>query len=165
LGKDRRVTMNETYDEIKELDNKLPIGWFLFFIGVIVWGAYYIFSFTPEISGWKQTAGIQEQTAKQTETPQAGSKANPFSKDPKVAAEGAVIFKDNCAACHGEDLKGGVGPNLTGVLKYGETDEAKFETVSDGRPNGMPAFEQQLGKDRIWKVLAYVDSVRAKGKP
>jgi mono/diheme cytochrome c family protein len=28
----------------------------------------------------------------------------------------------------------------------------------------MPAFEQQLGRDRIWKILAYVDSVREYGK-
>ena len=28
----------------------------------------------------------------------------------------------------------------------------------------MPAFETELGRDRIWKVLAYVDSVREYGK-
>jgi hypothetical protein len=28
----------------------------------------------------------------------------------------------------------------------------------------MPAFEAELGRDRIWKVLAYVDSVREYGK-
>lgn len=155
--------MTETYDDIKELDNKLPRGWFLFFIGVIICGVYYILSYTPGISGWTQTKGIQLQAAKATESPEGLSKGNPYAGDPKVAAEGAVIFKDNCAVCHGDDLKGGVGPNLTAALNYGETDEAKLETVSKGRPGGMPPFEQQLGKDRIWKVLSYVDSIRQKG--
>jgi len=28
----------------------------------------------------------------------------------------------------------------------------------------MPGFETELGRERIWKVLAYVDSVREYGK-
>jgi cytochrome c oxidase cbb3-type subunit 3 len=60
-------------------------------------------------------------------------------------------------------LKGDVGPDLTGHFKYGETDGRKYESIAKGRPGGMPAFGEQLGRDRIWKVLAYIDSVREYG--
>ncbi|MCL5022787.1 MAG: hypothetical protein M1497_05410 [Nitrospirae bacterium] len=53
---------------------------------------------------------------------------------------------------------------MTDHLKYGETDDKKYQSIAKGTPNGMPAFEQQLGRDRIWRVLAYVDSVREYGK-
>jgi mono/diheme cytochrome c family protein len=89
---------------------------------------------------------------------------NPYERDGKAAAEGKGIYLEKCADCHGKDLKGGDGPSLVGHLKYGEEDGKKFESISKGRGGGMPAFETELGRDRIWKVLAYVDSVREYGK-
>lgn len=155
--------MQENAEYIKELHNGIPRGWLLFFIGVIAWGFYYIYSFTPEFSGWKQTKAIDEQAVFEKVEPSSPLKENPYEKDPKAVAEGQKIYAENCSACHGERLNGGVGPDLTSHLKYGETDDIKFQSISSGRPNGMPPFEQSLGKHRIWKVLAYVDSVREYG--
>lgn len=40
--------------EREDTKKKLPIGWLLLLIGLIVWGIFYIISYTPEISGWSQ---------------------------------------------------------------------------------------------------------------
>ena len=40
--------------EAKETSRKLPVGWVLLFWGLIVWGAYYLWSYTPGLGGWSQ---------------------------------------------------------------------------------------------------------------
>ncbi len=151
-------------DGIKEAHNKIPRGWLIFYISLIVWLVWYIFSFTPEISGWSYYKIYEEEMKKAQATKVEIPTENPYEHNEKAIAEGKNIYITNCAVCHGDDLKGGVGPDLTGHLKYGETDDKKFETIAKGRGGGMPPFEQQLGRDRIWKVLAYIDSVREYGK-
>lgn len=49
----------EDIDRIEDMERedtktKLPIGWLLLFIGLIVWGIFYSITYTPEISGWSQ---------------------------------------------------------------------------------------------------------------
>lgn len=51
--------MVQDIDRIEDMERedtkeKLPIGWLILFIGLIVWGIFYIISYTPEISGWSQ---------------------------------------------------------------------------------------------------------------
>lgn len=151
------------FDDIKEEHNKIPRGWLLFFFGVIAWLIYYIFSFTPQISGWSYYDKFEKEAKEVQEVAKVIPTENPYEHNDKAIAEGKVIYSENCSACHGDDLKGGVGPDLTGHLKYGETDDKKYQSIADGRGGGMPPFGQQLGRDRIWKVLAYIDSVREYG--
>ncbi|MBN6186935.1 cytochrome c [Aneurinibacillus sp. BA2021] len=48
-----------------------------------------------------------------------------------------AIFQGKCISCHGQNLEGGVGPNLTKVgSKYKSADEIKT-VILKGR-NGMP---------------------------
>ncbi len=85
---------------------------------------------------------------------------NPYEGNPKAAQEGAQIFKSNCKVCHGEGGKGDICPNLTvKQKKYGDSDADLFQTVSKGRPGGMPTWENILGPDRIWKVITYIRSI------
>ncbi|MBI5419061.1 MAG: c-type cytochrome [Deltaproteobacteria bacterium] len=153
-------------EELREFErhNKAPRAFLVFFFALIAWGVYYIARYTPEISGWSQYRVLEKETADARKAAPAGAmRENPYEMDPKAIVEGRVIFGENCSGCHGKDLKGGVGPDLTAHLKYGESDDKKYETIAGGRPNGMPSFEAQLGRERIWKVLAYVDSVRERG--
>lgn len=151
------------HDEIREENNRIPMGWKLFFGGVIIWMVYYIIAFTPEISGWTQYAKLEKAMRDQTPPATAREHAavNPYVGDEAATGEGEALYGQNCAVCHGDDLKGGVGVDLTGQLSYGETDALLFESVANGRPGGMPPFLQQLGRDRIWHVLAYVSSKRS----
>ncbi len=157
--------MHKQFDDVPEDGHSgIPKGWLLTYFGVIIWGIWYIWAFTPELAGWSQQASYEQaaETVKKEEKPVLYE--NPYEKDPKAIEVGRGLFADNCAVCHGEDLKGGVGPDLTAHLNYGETDKDKYISIFEGRPGGMPGFGDQLGRDRIWKVLAYVDSVREYGK-
>ncbi len=74
-----------------------------------------------------------------------------------VIDEGAKIFIERCSACHGPEGKGDIGPDLTdSEWKYGGTDEDLFETISNGRPGGMPAWKNELSEKKIRKVISYI---------
>ncbi|MBI2353689.1 MAG: cbb3-type cytochrome c oxidase subunit II [Deltaproteobacteria bacterium] len=93
---------------------------------------------------------------KAARTTVAGDIKNPFRDDRSVLAEGKSIYDKECAQCHGNDLKGGVGPSLAD-LKQSEAD--MFKIVFSGSPaGGMPAFGDILGKERVWKVVTYLKS-------
>ncbi len=150
-----------------EHHNRVPRGFLVLLFALAAWGAYYIAAYTPEISGWSQYDALSRDLRADREKA-AGASAkmteNPYERDEKAVAEGKILYAGKCADCHGADLKGGDGPSLTDHLKYGEQDGQKYESIAKGRPGGMPPFETDLGRDRIWKVLAYVDSVREYGK-
>ena len=40
--------------EAKETSRKIPVGWSLLFWGLIVWGAYYLWTYSPALGGWRQ---------------------------------------------------------------------------------------------------------------
>jgi mono/diheme cytochrome c family protein len=150
-----------------ERHGKVPRGFLVLLFGLIAWGVGYIAAYTPEISGWSQYKVFSEEAeADKAKAAAVSAKMaeNPYERDPKAVAEGRVIYAEKCAGCHGADLKGGDGPSLSGHLQFGEEDREMFEWVARGRPGGMPAFENDLGRDRIWKVLAYVDAVREYGE-
>jgi cytochrome c oxidase cbb3-type subunit 3 len=145
----------------QEGHNKIPRGWLAFFAGMIVFVLVYVAQFTPAISGWsfykeyeaEMKAG-QKAAASATVDP-----ARYIGKADAIAA-GKSEFEANCAACHMADASGGIGPNLKIALKYGSTPDKIFESVAKGRPNGMPPFQQQLGTDKLLKVVAFIESLR-----
>ncbi len=154
--------MSDTFRDM-ERHNKVPRFFLVFFFALAAWGVYYVARYTPQISGWSQYDVLKKETeAARAAAPAAVSHENPYENDPKAIAEGARLYEEDCAGCHGKALKGDVGPDLTGHLAYGETDSAKYESIAKGRPNGMPAFETQLGRERILRLLAYLDSIREK---
>ncbi|MCD8493495.1 MAG: hypothetical protein LRY50_03290 [Geovibrio sp.] len=48
----------------KDTEHKLPLGWLVLFIGLILWGVYYFAMYTPAISGWTQEKAYQESIEK-----------------------------------------------------------------------------------------------------
>lgn len=73
-------------------------------------------------------------------------------------AEGATLFAENCASCHGENAQGmqDIGaPNLTDLgWIYGGDDQTMFETIYAGRQGWMPAWEDRLTvPDRMMLTL------------
>lgn len=78
-------------------------------------------------------------------------------------AEGEKLYKANCVACHGADGKGNqaIGSaNLTdNIWLYGGDRATIRQTLRFGRAGQMPAWEQQLGEQRINLLAAYVYSL------
>ena len=45
--------------EAKETSRKLPVGWLVLFWGLIVWGAWYLWAFSPWSTGWTQAQDLE----------------------------------------------------------------------------------------------------------
>lgn len=79
------------------------------------------------------------------------------------ATEGAAIYADNCAACHGETGKGDIAqgaPNLTdGIWLYGGDRATLIQTVHGSRRGMMPAWGERLSDAQIKEVAIYVHSL------
>ena len=96
---------------------------------------------------------------------EAAESKNPYAGNRAAGEEGEKIFQENCRPCHGEKGAGGVGPKLaTTAHKYGGSDADLFASIAGGRPGGMPAFLPQLGKERIWKAVAYIRHLEREGR-
>ena len=40
--------------EAKDTSHTIPVGWSVLFWGLIAWGAYYLWAYTPALGGWQQ---------------------------------------------------------------------------------------------------------------
>jgi cytochrome c oxidase cbb3-type subunit 3 len=85
---------------------------------------------------------------------------NPYANDMAAVKAGNDLFVGmNCAACHGYDLKGGMGPDLTDTYwRYGGSPADVYKSIFEGRPQGMPAWGRSIPPAQIWKLVAYVQS-------
>ena len=92
---------------------------------------------------------------------------NPYAHDLSVLGEGRRLFNwYNCSGCHGDHAGGGMGPSLRDSLwYYGGTDADIFATITEGRQHGMPAWGSKIPSDQIWKLVAYVKSLRTPNEP
>ncbi len=74
------------------------------------------------------------------------------------ATHGAAIFKDKCAACHGPNGEGLVGPKLHDPALLAQFDDAWFrDTITNGRPSkGMPTWGTVLSPQDINDVIAFL---------
>lgn len=83
--------------------------------------------------------------------------------DAALAAQGATVFADNCAACHGEAGTGDRAqgaPNLTDAIWLWGGDAATIrETVTRARFGVMPAWTGKLSEADIRAVASYVHSL------
>jgi cytochrome c oxidase cbb3-type subunit 3 len=50
-------------------------------------------------------------------------------------------------------------PLMDKEWRYGSEPQAIFETIMNGRPNGMPAFSGRIAEYQVWQLVAYVRSV------
>lgn len=76
-------------------------------------------------------------------------------------SEGEKLYNAfNCSGCHSPRGGGGMGPPLADSLWiYGHEPENIFQSIVQGRPNGMPAFRGRIGNPEVWKLVAYVRSM------
>jgi cytochrome c551 len=58
--------------------------------------------------------------------------------DTAAAGDAEKIYSQKCSSCHGGDLKGGMGPDLTAVGASKSKDEIAG-IIKDGTDGGMPA--------------------------
>jgi len=86
---------------------------------------------------------------------------NPYAGNARARDEGAKLFVAyNCIDCHGADGSGAMGPSLAdGRWHFGGTDAEVYESIYQGRPEGMPAWGTLIAPDQVWRLVTYVQSL------
>ncbi|MDR4949449.1 cytochrome c551 [Neobacillus cucumis] len=68
----------------------------------------------------------------------SSTKKDTGTTDTSNASDAQKIFEQKCSSCHGGDLKGGMGPDLTKVgSKYSKAEI--LDILKNGKSGGMPA--------------------------
>jgi cytochrome c oxidase cbb3-type subunit 3 len=118
---------------------------------------YYLFS------GWSSQAEFEQiKEAKQKQMASGQPVPGAHREGPAVdyIAAGKKEFAAHCAVCHGPEAKGGIGPDLTRKeFKFGRTEQAISQSISDGRPGGMPGFKNDLSHEKLESLVKYILSL------
>lgn len=164
------ILLHHDYDGIRELDNHLPPWWVNMFILTIIWAVGYMWYYHWGGAGLNQAEQYKKEVEKaQKEIAVAlAGKAEAIDESNVVAltesgalGEGELIYKNACAACHGTNGEGTVGPNLTDEnWIHGGGIKNIFKTVKYGVPEkGMIAWASQLQPADMQKVSSYILSL------
>ena len=83
-----------------------------------------------------------------------------FEGNKLAIADGKELFSEmNCNGCHFNG-GGGMGPALmSGNWRYGGRIEQIYESIAQGRPNGMPSWQFLLQPTLMWELAAYVQTL------
>jgi hypothetical protein len=89
---------------------------------------------------------------------------NPYEGGKRAIASGGQLFVAyNCLDCHGADGSGAMGPSFQdGRWHFGGSSGDVFESIYQGRPDGMPAWGGRISNEQIWMLTAYVRSLSSK---
>lgn len=92
----------------------------------------------------------------------AMSGADTIVYDTASLARGRAIYAQACVACHGQDMRGGVGLNLVdGDWKHGASREEILSNIKNGFPDlGMTGFESLYNDEELGDVVDYIRSRR-----
>lgn len=166
------VMLDHDYDGIKELDNVLPPWWVYLFYGCVIFAVVYLVRFHV-IGDYTQAEEYQQEVAQAEIEHQEYLKTAPdlvsvenveLLTDDASLAEGKKVFEaNNCFSCHGQNLQGGIGPNL--VDKYwinGGGVKEVFALISDGSAKNpvMAPWKDVIKPSDIQKLSSYILSMQ-----
>ena len=173
-----RVIAGHKYDGIREYDNPMPGWWTAIFLITIAFAPLYVLG--VHAFDWIDDYGddLVEAQAELAEIREVYASTGPafktdpgalaeYAADPAFAEAGAVTFQSICAACHGEQGQGLIGPNLTDAYWiHGGSPEDIYRVISEGvLEKGMPAWDGQLSEEEQAEAMVYVLSLQGTDPP
>ncbi len=159
------VLRDHVIDGIREYDQRLPFWWLCILFGVIGFSiAYWLVIDDRTFIGGKDM-----QLEKKLAAIEATRLANSIdvsnddlfwdmSANASIVSAGKKSFENQCSACHGKNLMGGIGFNLVDAeWIHGSKPSQIYVSIDKGFPNkGMQAWGPALGQKRIAEVVAYI---------
>jgi cytochrome c oxidase cbb3-type subunit 3 len=169
------ITLHHEYDGIRELDNRLPPWWLYGFYICIVFAAVYLWRYhvshsAPSSKEEYELAVTKAAAEKEAYLAKAANKVDENTVvmlDAGGIAAGQAAFQTNCAACHGRQGEGGVGPNLTDEywLHGGKINDI-FKTIKYGVPEkGMRAWNEDMSPVQLAQLSSYIKSLAGTKPP
>ena len=174
-----RVIQGHTYDGIREYDNPMP-GWWvaLFWAGILFAPLYmlglhvfgYIDSYGDDFAEAGEPAGADPRGVRLDRAglqDRRGRAPRVRRRRRRWPSPGVVHFAAICAACHGQNGEGVIGPNLTDdYWLHGSAPTEVWTSIAEGFPEkGMPPMKDQLGEEERAEVMAYVYSLQGSSPP
>lgn len=162
--------VGHVYDDITELDNRIPPWFNYLFLGTIIFGIIYLIDYHV-IKAAKLPADeyIEEVVAANLQKKimlASGGTINENAlvvlKDPEALKEGGEIFQKFCVSCHGPQAGGLVGPNLTDQYwLHGGGIKNVYTTIKKGVPaKGMISWELVFTQKQIQNTASFVLSLQ-----
>jgi cytochrome c oxidase cbb3-type subunit 3 len=160
-------------EDVRELNNPLPMWWLWLFILTLIWGAGY-FLFYPGLGSFAGLGSWSQEDQYAQEMAAAETRYGPIfaafgampvaqlEKDPKALAVGKSLFSNYCAQCHGSTGLGARGfPNLTDHdWLYGGQPAQIEQSIIGGRSGVMPALAAVFANEAaIDEMVRYVQNM------
>lgn len=170
IKEESTIDLGHDYDGIRELDNRLPGWWVYGFIFTVIFGISYLWRYhvahSAPLSQEELTISLEKAEAeKEAYLKKAANNVDEntvkFLTDPNDLAAGKKIFTTVCAACHGADGGGLVGPNLTDdYWLHGGSIKDIFKTIKYGwQEKGMKSWKDDYSASQIAQIASYVKSL------
>ncbi len=161
-------------EDIRELNNPLPMWWFWLFILTVIWSALYLVWY-PGMGDFEGVGDWSQEQQYEAEVAAAEAEYGPMfaafaeqdfadlARDPAALGVGASLYANYCSQCHGSTAMGARGfPNLTDDdWLYGGSPQQIEQSILNGRSGVMPALGAALGGDQgVDEMVSYVQSMQ-----
>lgn len=175
LEKEQDIIMEDNFDGIRELNNKIPPWFNILFAVTIIFAAVYLLDYhvfgSGEVSQEEYQQEMDEAALQKEILNRTGKLISEATvtelKDPPSLQSGKETFLAKCAVCHGRQAEGIVGPNLTDdYWIHGAGIKNIFRTIKNGVPQkGMPTWDGQISPKQIQEVASFVMSLHGTNPP
>lgn len=159
-----------SYDGIEELDNPTPPWWVAGFVLSVIAGVTYLYRYDIAKTAPNQLEeyAIEVQKGEAAKLAYLASAANNVDENTVTALTdaadieaGKTVFVQVCAACHGTDGGGSVGPNLTDdYWLHGGSIKDIFRTITVGvQDKGMKSWKDDYSPRQIQQIASYIKTL------
>ncbi|MEM9547656.1 MAG: cbb3-type cytochrome c oxidase N-terminal domain-containing protein [Bacteroidota bacterium] len=176
IDKESDIDLGHDYEGIRELDNRLPPWWVWTFYITIFIGIGYLYIYHGSDIGKSQYEEYIEEVeqAEYEKAVFAARQKNSIDESNLIAYTDARqlekaygLYIANCAACHGQEGQGGVGPNMTdNYWIHGGSISDVYQTIKNGVPEkGMIAWKTQMQPATILGLASYIKTLTGTNPP
>ncbi|MDH5502032.1 MAG: cytochrome-c oxidase, cbb3-type subunit III [Gammaproteobacteria bacterium] len=160
-------------EDVRELNNPLPMWWLWLFILTLIWGGGY-FLYYPGLGSFGGLGSWSQEEQYLKEVAAAESRYGPMfaqygsmdveqlASDAKALDIGKSLYANYCAQCHGSSALGGRGfPNLTDdAWLYGGQPAQIEHSIVSGRNGIMPPLAAVFADEaEIDAMVTYVQNM------
>lgn len=173
--KEIQESESHVWDEnIRELNNPLPMWWLWLFILTILWSAFYLVYY-PGMGNFDGASKWSQENQYAEEVAAAEAQYGPmFAKfgamevttlanDRAALGIGASLYQNYCSQCHGSTAQGARGfPNLTDDdWLYGGAPGQIEQSILSGRTGVMPPLAAVFASDEaLEEMVRYVQNMQ-----